>query len=154
MPPKKAEFEKSKNLLSRALMVHQVHSFDFQTEPNPAHGISPRRTGNTGLPSTKQLTISVPPLMDARHTSFLILLYTKSKLSGASGEPVLVIIRTLDRSCVSNTGGIRLPLLFSASSLPLPHPDDAAVILRSASMYLADVPNTVHWSFAEGKSDF
>ena len=43
----------------------------------------------------------MPPAMEARCTSGLIASYTKSKLSGASGEPVDVIIRTDDSLCVS-----------------------------------------------------
>ena len=40
--------------------------------PNARHWISPRYTGNTGLPSTKQETISVPPEIEASRMSCLI----------------------------------------------------------------------------------
>src|SRR3954452_1915310 len=41
--------------------------------PRPLAWISPRHTGAVGLPSTKQDTMSVPPEMDDRQTSFLML---------------------------------------------------------------------------------
>ena len=39
--------------------------------PRPGAWISPRHTGPTGLPSTKQETMSVPPEIDDRQTSAL-----------------------------------------------------------------------------------
>ena len=48
----------------------------FQTStlmPRPRLWISPRQTGPMGLPSTKQEMMSVPPEMEERQTSFLIL---------------------------------------------------------------------------------
>ena len=90
--------------------------------PSPGPWISPRQTGFVGTPSTKQETMSVPPEIEARWTSGLIASYTKSKFSGASGEPVEVSMRTLERSCVSRG---RRPAFFTAS------------------MNFADVPNTV-----------
>src|SRR5689334_49183 len=54
-----------------------------------------------GFPPTKQLTMSVPPEMDARWRSCLMCSYTKSKLSGASGDPVDVIVRTDANECDS-----------------------------------------------------
>src|SRR5205085_6611932 len=44
--------------------------------PRPFAWISPRHTGPAGLPSTKQDTMSVPPEMDDRQTSFFTLEYT------------------------------------------------------------------------------
>ena len=66
--------------------------------PSPKHWISPRWTGRVGLPSTKQEMMSVPPLMDERHRSDLMDSYTKSKLSGASGDPVESMVPSASRS--------------------------------------------------------
>jgi len=38
--------------------------------PRPRFWISPRQTGSVGTPSTKQETMSVPPEIEARCTSF------------------------------------------------------------------------------------
>ncbi len=90
--------------------------------PSARHCASPRYTGSVGLPAAKQPAMSVPPEIDESSTSRLMPSYTKSKLSGASTEPVERIVFSDERSCVRL--GSR--------------PD-----LRTASRYLAEVPNTV-----------
>ncbi len=44
--------------------------------PSPRHCISPRQTGEIGVPRTKQETMSVPPRMDESCRSTLRLAYT------------------------------------------------------------------------------
>src|SRR5687767_12999228 len=83
---------------------------------------SPRYTGASGLPATKQPQMSVPPEMEARCKSDLMASYTKSKLSGARGEPVEHMVRSAESLWVSLG---RQP------------------VLRTASIYFAEVPKMV-----------
>jgi hypothetical protein len=74
------------------------------------------------LPSAKHEIKSVPPAIDASCRSALMLRYTKSKLDGASGEPVERMERSAGSAC----------------SLRGSKPD-----FSSALRYFALVPNTL-----------
>ena len=66
--------------------------------------------------------MSVPPEIDDRQTSGLMLSYTKSKLCGERGEPVERSVRTLSS------------VWLARGTNPL---------LATASKYFAEAPNTV-----------
>ena len=90
--------------------------------PSIAPWISPRHTGDSGLPPTKQPQMSVPPEIEASCMSALMSAWTKSKLSALKGEPVESMALRVRRTCVSRGTS---PLFFTAS------------------MYLAEVPKIV-----------
>ena len=74
-------------------LIERPFSLNTSTAiPKPLFWISPAITGWNKFPKTKQETISVPPEIDAKWTSFFIFLYTYLNPSLDKGEPVEQIV--------------------------------------------------------------
>ena len=108
-------------LLPRTDVPGLVEHLDLHAEPRA--WISPRQTGPVGLPPTKQLTMSVPPEIDARWTSRLICSVDEVE---ALGDQRRAGRRHRPHAC---RGGAWRPARSPA--------------LATASMNLADVPKSV-----------